>query len=124
MYKTLKLTKKTASELIGRICPRLHVTRDDTPPDVAIYRATTGPEGLEIICENDWGAFDHLIRLTISDGSYRIVHFYNPETLARDFVAEDKYQTALKNESRMIWVNDIGPEKAHELVDQYWNGYR
>lgn len=122
MYKTLKLTKQTASELIGRICPRLSIRKDNTPPEVAIFRATTGPDGLEIVCENDWGSFDKRIRLTISDGRQRIVKFYHPDTLNRDFVSEEAYLEDAAKESRVNWVCDIGPELAHKRVDQYWEG--
>lgn len=124
MNKTLKLTKKTAAELIGRICPKLPITKDDTPPYVQIYRAYTGPMGLMIVCENDWMLCDNRIRLTISACGQSIVQFYNPDTLDRDFAAEDKYLSDTASEARMIWVNDIGQQKAHELVDRYWNDYR
>ncbi len=89
MYKTLKLTKKTAAELIGRICPRLNISKDNTPPDVAIFRASTGPDGLEIICENDWYDHNGRINLRICDSGYSLVRYYHPETLERDFAAEE-----------------------------------
>ena len=39
MYKLVKLTKKTAAQLINQICPRLTINKDATAPDVAIFRA-------------------------------------------------------------------------------------
>lgn len=44
----VKLTKRKAWELISRIHPRLNIKQEATPPDVAIFKASTGPEGLEI----------------------------------------------------------------------------
>ncbi len=120
MYKTLKLTKKTASELIGQICPRLNINKDNTPPEVAIFRATTGPKGLEIKCENDWYNHDGRIKLTICDGTTWIIRYYHPETLERDFAAEDAEKEDADKESRVRWVFDIGQEMAHKMVDQYW----
>lgn len=64
----VKLTKRTAWELISRIFPRLNISKDTTPPDVVIFRASTGPAGLEIRCENDWFNHNGRIRLTLSDG--------------------------------------------------------
>lgn len=59
----VKLTKRKAWELISRIHPRLNIKQEATPPDVAIFKASTGPEGLEIRCENDW--FDHNGRIKL-----------------------------------------------------------
>ena len=41
----VKLTKRKAWELISRIHPRLNIKQEATPPDVAIFKASTGPEG-------------------------------------------------------------------------------
>lgn len=120
MYKPLKLTKKTAAKLIGKICPKLSIYRDNTPQEVAIYRAYTGPEGLEIVCENDWYNHNGKIKLTIRDCTAWIIQYYNPETLERDFAAEDTEKEDADKESRVRWVFDIGPEMAHKMVDQYW----
>ena len=122
MYKTLKLTKKTASELIGRICPRLNINKDNTPPEVAIFRATTGPKGLEIKCENDWYNHDGRIKLTISDGGTSITRYYNPETLERDFAVEEAEKEKEASEARKNWVGEVGREMAHKMVDRYWEG--
>lgn len=122
MYKTIKLTKRTAAVLIGRIYPNLNIRKDNTPPNVVIFRASTGREGLEIICENDWCNYDGRIRLTISDGGNCLVRCYHPETLERDYAAEESYREDAAREARVKWVSDIGREKAHKLVDQYWEG--
>lgn len=73
----VKLTKRKAWELISRIHPRLNIKQEATPPDVAIFKASTGPEGLEIRCENDWFNHNGRIKLTISnvDGGTPIVRY-------------------------------------------------
>lgn len=63
----VKLTKRKAWELISRIQPRLNIKQEATPSDVAIFKASTGPEGLEIRCENDWFNHNGRIKLTIGN---------------------------------------------------------
>ena len=96
----VKLTKRKAWELISRIHPRLNIKQEATPSDVAIFKASTGPEGLEIRCENDWFNHNGRIKLTIAnvDGGTPIVRYYHPDTLNRDYVAEDTPPI-------MIWSN-------------------
>lgn len=120
----VKLTKRAAWELISRIYPRLNIKKESTLPDVAIFKATTGPEGLEIRCENDWFNHNGRIKLTISnvDGGTPIVRYYRPNTLNRDFVAEQAEREDDVKQSRKEWVQALGPELAHKLVDQYWEG--
>lgn len=122
MYKPLKLTKKTARELIGRICSRLDITKEETASNAITFRASTGPSGLEIRCENDWFNNNGRIKLTISDGKNHIIQYFYPDTLNRDYVAEqcDKDDEQLK--SRRDWVWTMGKERAHKFVDQYWEG--
>lgn len=86
----VKLTKRKAWELISRIQPRLNIKQEATPSDVAIFKASTGPEGLEIRCENDWFNHNGRIKLTIGnvDGGTPIIRYYYPDTLNRDYVAE------------------------------------
>ena len=125
--KTVKLTMKTAKNLIGRIDPRLKVVKDDTAPDAAIFRATTGPAGLDIVCENDWATCNGRISLTITekgDGRKLRMYFY-PDTLDRDFPAEMAEMAEWEEderEARIKWVAKVGKEQAHKLVDQYWEG--
>lgn len=118
----VKLTKRTAWELISRICPRLNISKDTTPPDVAIFRASTGPAGLEIRCENDWFNHNGRIRLTLSDGENQIIQYYHPDTLNRDYVAEQAEKEESEREARKDWVQSMGLEMAHKLVDRYWEG--
>ena len=87
MYdKTIRLTKKTATQLIHQIMPRAVVIKDETAPEATIFRAVTN--GLEIRCENDWFKRNKRIKLTITDGENTIVHYYSPTTLNRDFFEE------------------------------------
>ena len=119
---TVNLTKKTAYELISRISTGRNIKKDDTPPDVAIYRASTGPSGLTITCENDWFDRNGLIKLTISDGGNQIVQYFSPNTLERDYTAEQAYKDDLERERRVSWVRRVGKEQAHKMVDRYWRG--
>lgn len=116
---SVKLTKKMAYELIGRICPRLNISEDTTPPDAAIFRAYTGRAGLEIKCENDWADYSGRIRLTISDGDNRIVQYYHPDTLNRDYAMEACARQETAAEERREWVQSVGANFAHKMVDQY-----
>lgn len=123
MYdKTIRLTKKTATQLIHQIMPRAVVIKDDTAPEATIFRAVTDPNGLEIRCENDWFKRNKRIKLTITDGENTIVHYYSPTTLNRDFIEEklEKEEAALQ--ARVKWVSQVGLEMAHKLVDRYWEG--
>ena len=102
--RTIKLAKKTAYELISRISTGRNIKKDDTSPDATIYRASTGPAGLTITCENDWFDYNGLIKLTISDGENQIVQYFNPDTLEREYVAEQAYKDDLERERRVSWV--------------------
>lgn len=94
------------------------------PAMTAIFKASTGPEGLEIRCENDWFNHNGRIKLTIAnvDGGTPIVRYYHPDTLNRDYVAEDAEKEDEAKQARKDWVQTLGPELAHKLVDQYWEG--
>ena len=102
----VKLTKRKAWELISRIQPRLNIKQEATPPDVAIFKASTGPEGLEIRCENDWFNHNGRIKLTIGnvDGGTPIIRYYYPDTLNRDYVAEQAEKEAEAKQARKEWV--------------------
>lgn len=117
----VRLPRRTAWELISRITGgRLSIREDSTAPDVAIFRAAAGPAGLQITCENDWFDRNGSIKLTISDGEHQIIQYYHPDTLNRDYTAEDAEKQESDEESRRNWVQMIGKERAHELVDIYW----
>ena len=120
MYdKTIRLTKKTATQLIHRIMPRAVVIKDETGPEAIIVRAVTDPNGLEIRCENDWFKRNKRIKLTITDGENTIVHYYSPTTLNRDFIEEKLEKEEIALDARGRWVSQVGLEMAHKLVDHY-----
>jgi hypothetical protein len=58
--------------------------------------------------------------LTLSDGSNVITQYYHPDTLNRDYAAEQAEKAEAAKEARKEWVQEIGKEAAHKLVDQYW----
>ena len=118
----VNLTKREATVLIGRISPRLNIKQEATPPDVAIFVAVTGPEGLEIRCENDWRNHNGRIKLTIGnvDGGTPIVRYYHPDTLEQDYVAEEAEKSANAKQALIDWVQFLGPELAQQLVTQCW----
>lgn len=121
MYdKTIRLTKKTATQLIHQIMPHAKISKDNTVPEVTIFRTVTDPNGLEIRCENDWFKRNQRIKLTITDGENTIVHYYSPTTLNRDFIEEELEKKEIALEARVRWVSQVGLEMAHKLVDHYW----
>ena len=88
---TIWLSYKTAQTLMRRACPHLKAQKSEgLLPGVDIYIGRTGPEGLILVCENDWKDGCGKIRLSICDGAtdQRIVQYYDPDTLARDFELE------------------------------------
>ena len=119
----VKLTKRKAWELISRIQPRLNIKQEATPSDVAIFKASTGPEGLEIRCENDWFNHNGRIKLTIGnvDGGTPIIRYYYPDTLNRDYVAEQAEKEAEAKQARKEWVWAMGKEMAHIQLDTVLN---
>ena len=64
------------------------------------------------------------IKLTIGnvDGGTPIIRYYYPDTLNRDYVAEQAEKEAEAKQARKEWVWAMGKEMAHRLVDQYWGG--
>ena len=64
------------------------------------------------------------IKLTIAnvDGGSPIIRYYHPDTLNRDYVAEQAEKEDEAKQARKEWVWVVGKEMAHKLVDQYWGG--
>ena len=56
------------------------------------------------------------------DGGTPIIRYYYPDTLNRDYVAEQAEKEAEAKQARKEWVWAMGKEMAHRLVDQYWGG--
>lgn len=123
-YGNLKLTRKTAAELI---CSTLPVPKKDIQggekaPGVFIYTVQVG--ALEVTCSNDWYTHNKRIQLTVSDGlgGNTIRMYFHPDTLNRDFGAEDADKEQDRREARMSWAQNMGRERAHQFVDQYCEG--
>lgn len=86
--KPIKLTLKTARELIHRVAPGVKVEQEIPPSGVPNYRAETGI--LEICCETDYIERDGLIRLKIFDSLAGgcLTMTFDPETLQRVYPKE------------------------------------
>lgn len=88
---TFSLTPRTVRKLMKRLFPRTRLKKSRwMVPGTDIYGGRTGPEGLILVCENDWKDGCGKIKLTICDGAtdQSIVQYYDPDTLARDFEME------------------------------------
>lgn len=124
--KPVKLTKKTAVMLIQRVIPLSPklISGGAGNNGAVRYSAPVGPEGLEIKVENDWFTRNGCIKLTISDnsGGNCLTMYFSPNTFERDFSAEEFDKKEAAADARKKWVQEIGPERAHKLVDLYW-GY-
>lgn len=121
MYKPLKLKRTTAARLMAQVAgPGLKPLLREPEIGATIYEAQRGC--LEICCENDWYEKNGRIKLTITDGigGNQIRMYFHPDTLHRDFVAEDAEKEDDRRASRVQWVGSVGREQAHKLVDQYW----
>ena len=111
-----------ASRLARGVFPGIKLERDKTVPDVAIYRGSTGPDGLSVRIENDWLRHDGAIHMIISDfgGMGRMERIYDPDTMERNIDAEEDAKRKDAKQERIEWVRSIGKELAHGLVDKYW----
>ena len=120
--KNVKLTMAAASRLARGVFPGIKLERDKTVPDVAIYRGSTGPDGLSVRIENDWLRHDGAIHMIISDfgGMGRMERIYDPDTMERNYAAEMVEKHEETKRDRIVWVQSIGTELAHKLVDKYW----
>ena len=88
---TFSLTPGTVRKLMKRLFPRAKLEKSRwMVPGTDIYGGRTGPEGLILICENDWADGCGRIKLTIKDGtgSGTITQYFRPDTLERDFEME------------------------------------
>ena len=130
MFKPVKLTKKTAQTLVNQVFPGLKIEGGKCDNGAVVFHGFTGPEAslcrLLVTIENDWNTYNGRIRLAVYDSSTagQIVMFFHPDTLNRDFLAEDAEREDRNREARVKWVQNVGVKMAHSLVDQYYNrGY-
>ena len=95
----VRLTKTVAKKLIGRIARGAEVEdKSNRAVGADIYEALVDSLDLVVKCENDWYSQNERINLLISDrwGGGSIVMCFDPDTLDRDFEAEDKLRKELK----------------------------
>ena len=90
-----------------------------------IFTAPVGPEGLEIKVENDWFTRNGCIKVIVHDtsGGSCLTMYFSPNTFERDYSAEEFDKKEAAADARKKWVQEIGPEQAHKLVDLYWGNW-
>ena len=117
MWKPCKLTRTSAVKLMRRVIPvPMNLISGPTGNNGAvIFSAPVGPEGLEIKVENDW--FTH------NSGGNCLTMYFSPNTFERDFSAEEFDKKEAAADARKKWVQEVGREQAHKLVDLYWGSW-
>lgn len=124
MWKPCKLTRTSAVKLMRRVIPvPMNLINGPTGNNgTVIFTAPVGPEGLEIKVENDWFTRNGCINLTISDtsGGSCLTMYFSPNTFERDYSAEEFDKKEAAADARKKWVQKVGREQAHKLVDLYW----
>ena len=119
----LKLTQKLARTLIVREIgvPARNLEKITAPDGVYAYRMDMG--GLSLRVENDRYTHAGRYGLTIHDrfGGTVVVMLFHPQTLNRDFGAEDAEKSDAAQQARRDWVQSHGPDYCHKMVDRYWN---
>lgn len=122
--KNIKLARKTAVELICSVLPvpKNIIKGGEESPGVFAYSAAFG--GIQVSCIHDWHRGNGRIQLTLSDGVGRnmIRMYFHPDTLNRDLGAEEAEKEDNRSLLRQEWVQRVGRERAHKLVDQYCEG--
>lgn len=122
--RNIKLTRKTAVGLIRSVVPVSPkvIEGGEQAPGVVIYTVQTGE--LDITCSNDWYTCNGRIQLTVMDrmGMGHITMYFHPETLNRDFGAEEADRQDDRREARIAWAQSVGRERAHKFVDPYLEG--
>lgn len=118
--KNVKLTMAQARAIVWNQFPKMKLEMDKTPTAVAIYRGTTGPDGLDVKIENDWFHGDGYIHMVISDRcGMGHIHMLYDQNGKRCVEAEEEMRREDDKRERAEWVQSVGVELAHRLVDQY-----
>lgn len=120
----LRLTQKLARTLITReigVSAR-NLEKIAAPDGVYAYEMSLG--GLSIKVENDRYTHAGRYGLKIHDrsGGTVMTMLFHPETLNRDFGAEDAEKSGTEQRTRREWVQSHGSDYCHKMVDRYWNG--
>lgn len=121
MKSTVKLSMATARKIVKNIFPSVKLESETAAPEISRFKGTTGPDGMEVVVENDWLTGDGKIVVTVSDleGMGHIKMLYDPKTLQRDAKAEERMAREEAQQQRIEWTHSVGVEMAHRLVDQY-----
>ena len=121
MKSTVKLTMARARKIVKDVFPAMKLEKNSDVPGVASFRGRTGPDGLEVVVENDWFTGDGSIHMKVTDlqGMGHIEFLYDPKTLKRDAKAEERMAREEAQQRRIEWTHSVGVEMAHRLVDQY-----
>lgn len=123
-HKNIRLTRKTAVELICSTLPmpKSSIQGGEVALDVHTYAANLG--SLFVCCTNDWANHNGLIRLTVEDRPIgnTIRMYFDPDTLERNFAAEEAEKEQDRLEARKDWVQRVGRERAHDFVEQCCEG--
>ena len=95
MNKPLRLSKKTAKEIVRKVFGQSfgHLEKDEDGGD--IYRMNIGE--LSVTVENDWFERNGLYVVNIAAHSHSVNHmqmYFRPDTLEEDTDAEEKWRTA------------------------------
>lgn len=119
----LKLTQKLARTLITR---EIGVSARNLEKIAAlggVYAYELSLGGLSIKVENDRYTHAGRYGLKIHDrsGGMVMTMLFHPETLNRDFGAEDAEKSDAEQQKRREWVQSHGPDYCHKMVDRYWN---
>ncbi len=120
----LSMTQKAARTLIKQEIgiPARNLEKLTAPDGVYAYRMDMG--GLSIQVENDryTHAGRYALKLLDRFGGTMVTMLFYPETLHRDFGAENAAKSDAEQGARRDWVLDHGPDYCHKMVDRYWAG--
>ena len=119
--KNVRLTRKTAVELICSVLPvpKSNIQGGEVSPGVYIYEAVAG--SFNVTCTTDRDVFPWLIRLTVHDrlGGSSIRMYFSPDTLERNFAAEEADKEENRREDWVRWIQTVGWARAQAFIDQY-----
>ena len=127
VWKPCKLTRTNALKLMRRVIPVPvnTISGGQYESGAVRYTAPVGPEGLEIQVENDWFTHNGCIKVTVHDtsGGSCLTMYFSPNTFERDYSAEQFDKKEAAADARKKWVQEVGREQAHKLVDLYWGSW-
>lgn len=87
--------------------------------DVGFFEMHLG--NLKVRICPDMDGMSGCVKMRISDGREEIVRLFIPETLEEDKDAEKCRKERLLEAALESWVEDAGPKKCCEKINQVWN---